>query len=86
MLHLLLWWTIGLLVIFIAAVIHIVKAVRIGYEPVLEEDSKFEGIYDIVKFLWGLTIWPIRLAQFIDEIPERYTKYKPLNENKFKEL
>lgn len=70
----------GWVVIFIAVAIHMSKACMNGY-MVFEwwkenRNSGIRNLYDLLMFMWGWFIWPIRLTQFLLEIPWLYEQYE----------
>lgn len=70
----------GLIMIYGSAFIHIVYAEMNGYECI----KWWEEHQDIIRsqinnnrvsYVYGLIIWPIRLIQFINSMPELYDQY-----------
>lgn len=76
-----LWYlVIGIVLIFITAFIHLVRAEQKGYEA-LEWWNNQESTCDPVSFFAGLIIWPIRLYQFIFiTVPDLYETYELKNQ------
>lgn len=76
------WYLVGGFVVVYASVfIHLVRAWNKGYDVVKywkeqELENEFEEPMDYAKFAWGLIIWPVRLIEFLDEIPDLYEQYE----------
>lgn len=69
----------GLVVIFVAALIHIIKAHTNGYRVLEWWENRHEPIrdlYDVIMIIFGLIIWPIRFTQFLLDIPWLYEQYE----------
>ena len=72
---------IGLIAIFATVFVHLCKAECAGYCALewwdrnydLKQPLKTDD--DIVQFLIGMCIWPMRLYAFISYIPELYQSY-----------
>lgn len=73
---------IGYASLFAAIMIHMIKAEKAGYDCLdwwskrianyypRQHDNLIDG-----NFIIGMIIWPIRLAQFIADIPKYYEEY-----------
>lgn len=76
------WMLSGLFTISAAVTVHLIRAEQKGYNPWTywdkENSTVFKEKHWLVKFIFGLMIWPIRLYQFVKDIPNLYDRY---NEN-----
>ena len=66
---------IGFVAIYATAVIHVIRAESLGYncaEWWIDFMQEFEDDVTAIKYIIGLIIWPLRLAEFIIYIPEFY--------------
>lgn len=79
---LVLWVVLGWITIFMAALIHIVRAHMKDYNALdwLAENyaDPMDTPKEILCFTFGLIIWPVRLYTFIRQIPWLYTQYELL--------
>ena len=83
-LQLLLWMVIGAIATFVVSAIHLVRAESKGYNALEWWNKHGPAIFrgctpsDVVlKTLFGLVIWPIRLLSFVlITVPELYKHYK----------
>lgn len=80
MLNLLWYLLIGYAAIFGAVFIHLVIAETRGYEAIkwwVENAPNYTWTLKFtVGFIFGLFIWPIRLANFLMDLPEYYSMYE----------
>ena len=73
-----LYLLVGLIAIFSAGVIHLIRAERKGYDAINwwnEHNIIAEADYLVLRLIFGTIIWPVRLAQFIMDLPEYYGMY-----------
>lgn len=72
------WWAIGVICIYAAVLTHIVRAELRGYNAIefwRNFTLRFKTIETVAQFLWGCTVWPVRLYQFAKDSKYYYTKY-----------
>lgn len=73
------WMLSGLFTILATVTAHLVRADQKGYDPWTYWDKENSTVFAdklwVVKFLFGLMIWPIRLYQFVKGIPNLYDQY-----------
>ena len=73
------WMLTGLVAAFISAFVHLVKAEISGYEAIEWWDKNtppaFRTDRNKIAFIIGLMVWPVRLCQFINNIPYYYSQY-----------
>ena len=79
-LYLLGWMVLGYISVFVALMIHLLRAINNGYDPVdfwnnYIADFKGNTKFKAIKLIFGLIIWPVRLIQFLTWIPELYEMY-----------
>lgn len=80
-LHLFVYILIGFVSTFVAALIHVIKAMKMGYNVI-----EYWNDHPVSSGCWphivvGLLIWPIRLIQFIMSIDDLYIAYEEYEEN-----
>lgn len=80
-LYLFVYTLIGFVSIFVAALIHINTAMKMGYKVIeyWNDHPVPNGCWP--RFLVGVLIWPIRLIQFIMCIDDLYIAYEEYEEN-----
>lgn len=88
LLFLLVWWILGVITVFLVAGAHVYKAYMQGYDNVYTYIKtifkEYMGAYAVkpwlraARFIWGATIWPIRLSQFREIEPYLYEMYDKL--------
>jgi len=68
---------IGYASLFVVVMIHIIKAEKAGYDCLNWWGKHTANIGNQIddNFIIGLIIWPVRLMQFIIDIPEYYEQY-----------
>lgn len=72
---------IGLVAIYVTVLIHLIKADMKGYcvmewwKENYNLDHPLSTEQDKYQFLIGMIIWPVRLYEFIEVIPELYDLY-----------
>lgn len=81
-LKLVLWMVLGWITIFTVLLVHVIRAHLKGYNAL---DWLSENYTDpistpngVLRFIFGLIIWPVRLYTFIRQIPWLYTQYELL--------
>lgn len=75
--------SIGLISVYLTAVVHLIRAEIKGYAA-CDWWNKFKsgvGKVPISSYIFGLMIWPIRLAEFIVVIPDLYETYELKTKN-----
>lgn len=80
-LYLFVYTLIGLVSSFVAALIHIITAMKMGYKVI-----EYWNDHPVSNGCWphilvGILIWPIRLIQFIMRIDDWYIAYEEYEEN-----
>ena len=80
-LMLLVWMLIGCGTIYVAVLIHFVKAEMNGYDALSwwkrrHSTPIFGSTDDVLRFIVGLVIWPVRLYEFLVSIPKLYELYE----------
>lgn len=81
------WMILGFISIYGVAFIHIFKSYMKGYNSIEwwqnhSTDLFKDGPNDMIRMLYRLIVWPIRLMEFIDQIPYLYEQYE-LQERSF---
>ena len=63
--------------LFVTVFIHMIKAEKEGYDCLNWWSKRTANVGKLINdnFIIGLMIWPVRLAQFIADIPEYYKEY-----------
>lgn len=81
-LKLVLWMVLGWITIFMAVLIHVIRAYVKGYNALdwLAENyaDPMDTPKEVLRFTFGLIVWPVRLYTFIKQIPWLYTQYELL--------
>ena len=81
-LKLVLWMTLGCITIFTVLLVHVIRAHMKGYNALdwLAENcaDPMDTPKEVLRFIFGLIIWPVRLYTFIRQIPWLYTQYELL--------
>ena len=80
-LYLLGWMLLGFVVIFTTIFIHVLMAEKRGYRALkwlscASKKANFNTDHTVIKLIFGLLIWPIRLTQFLMKLPNYYSKYE----------
>ena len=75
------WWIAGLIVTYIAVAAHLIRAEMKGYDAIEwhKKNTSIDGskLIFIFRFIFGLTIWPVRFCELICEvIPHWYNEYE----------
>lgn len=72
------WYILGLISIFGTAAIHLTIAEVKGYAACDYWISISDDIYSnvtLLDWLWGLTVWPVRLGRFLAILSDMYEVY-----------
>ena len=80
-LYLLGWMLLGFVVIFTTVFIHVLMAEKRGYRALewlgrASKKANFNTNHIVIRFIFGLLIWPVRLTQFLMKLPYYYSKYE----------
>ena len=80
-LYLFVYILIGFVSAFVAALIHIITAINMGYKVI-----EYWNDHTVSNECWphvlvGMLIWPIRLIQFVMSIDDLYMAYEEYEEN-----
>ena len=80
-LYLLGWMLLGFVVIFTTIFIHVLMAEKRGYRALewlscASKKAKSNADHTVIKLIFGLLIWPVRLTQFLMKLPYYYSKYE----------
>lgn len=79
MLYVLLYFIVGIVMIFGTATIHVIRAMCKGYLVVEyweEHMDEFHAGATKLDYVIGLIVWPIRYIRFLCYIPELYKQYE----------
>lgn len=82
MLGFLLGWMLGgLLIMYVVVFTHLLIMERKGFAACDWWRERIPGMlnginYKVIRFIFGLIIWPIRLIQFLMFIPDTYETYE----------
>ena len=81
MLKLIVYLIVGYVTIFCAMLIHLIRAESKGYAAIdwWDKNNPIQ-MYDatgttVIRFLFGIMIWPIRVIQFLTSISDLYELY-----------
>lgn len=81
-LKLVLWMVLGWITIFMVVLIHTIRAYMKGYNALDWLAKNYADPMDtpneVLSFIFGLIVWPVRLYTFIRQIPWLYTQYELL--------
>ena len=80
-LYLLGWILLGFVVIFTTIFIHVLMAEKRGYRALewlgrASKKANFNTDHIVIRLIFGLLIWPVRLTQFLMKLPNYYGKYE----------
>ena len=80
-LYLLGWMLLGFVAIFTTIFIHVLMAEKRGYRALkwlsyASKKAKFNTDHIVIRLIFGLLIWPVRLTQFLMKLPNYYSKYE----------
>lgn len=77
MLYLSIYYLTGFVMIYGAAVVHLIRAEMKGYDAIKYWDKHQLGLTydDLPAMLIGITIWPVKLIQFLSETDYYYSLY-----------
>ena len=80
-LYLLGWMLLGFVVIFTTIFIHVLIAEKRGYRALkwlsyASKKANSNTDHIVIKLIFGLLIWPVRLTQFLMKLPYYYSKYE----------
>lgn len=76
MLKLIIWLLSGFVVIMVVSYVHLYDAEKRGYDAINYWCNYSVNMhFSPACFIFGLIIWPIRVAQFVIGIPDLYEVY-----------
>ena len=77
MLYLAIYYLVGVITIYGAALVHLIRAEWEGYEAIKywDEHQLLLSHDDLPAMLVGMTVWPVKLIRFLRETDYYYSLY-----------
>jgi hypothetical protein len=82
MLYFVLYLIIGFATTYVFVVVHLIQAEAKGYNAISWWIESNQTVFSaerktiVPNFMMGIIIWPVRLAEFIAQIPDLYDSYE----------